>query len=404
MSLIATAVSFDFATLLVCLFIVNLFTVLFMLSYRSRYSEGSRLRAYISAKLLQLLIWPLLVLEAAAGLHGLRLPVLLLCMAGGTGEAFALLKLLGAYTGGIKRLYYGLAGISGAGILLLERLLPSAAPAGALAAAAGAAMIAYPVYLLCVKLKQTPLQKLIGVLYSLVVIALLGQAVCLLWAEPLTGTRVSALLQGMFYISLYLLMFLGTAGYMLLSREHTYAELERVATYDELTGILNRRAFVLRARPMMAAAAKEGWPFSFLLIDVDHFKHINDTFGHDTGDKVLWDFSRKIEGQLSSSDLFGRFGGEEFAVLLHRADEADSEEIAERLRRCVLGAVIDDTLLPYTVSIGVITIRSEKRITLNRLYRLTDIALYQAKQKGRNRVARTYEYSVLSDETVPSSL
>ncbi|AIQ48968.1 hypothetical protein R70723_25985 [Paenibacillus sp. FSL R7-0273] len=404
MSLITTAVSFDFNTMLVCLFIVNLFTVLFMLSYRSRYPEGSGLRIYITAKLIQLLIWALLLLEAAAELRGIRLPVMLLSLAGGAGEAFALLKLLGAYSGAVRRLYFWLAGLSGAGMLVLERLLPSAAPAGALAAAAGAAMIAYPVYLLCVKRKETPLQKLMGLLYSLVIIALLGQAVHLMLASGLNHLWVNSLLEGMFYISLYLLMFLGTAGYMLLTREHTYAELERVATYDELTGLLNRRAFVLRARPMIAAAAKGNQPFSFLLLDVDHFKHINDSFGHDTGDKVLWDFSRKIEEQLSSGDLFGRFGGEEFAVLLHRADEADSEELAERLRRCVLGAVIDDTLLPYTVSIGVITILSEKRISLNRLYRLTDAALYEAKQTGRNRVARTYEYSILADETVPSSL
>lgn len=103
-------------------------------------------------------------------------------------------------------------------------------------------------------------------------------------------------------------MFLWTAGFMLLSRERIYAELERVSTYDELTGILNRRAFVQRAGPLLDTAAKEATPFSFLLLDVDHFKSINDTYGHDTGDKVLRDFASKIEGQLANGDLFGRFG------------------------------------------------------------------------------------------------
>lgn len=103
-------------------------------------------------------------------------------------------------------------------------------------------------------------------------------------------------------------MFLGTAGFMLLSREQSYAELERVTTYDELTGVLNRRAFVLRAQPLIAAAAKEKMPFSFMLLDVDHFKQVNDTYGHDTGDRVLQDFARRIEHQLGSGDLFGRFG------------------------------------------------------------------------------------------------
>ncbi|CAM4488469.1 GGDEF domain-containing protein [Paenibacillus typhae] len=400
---IAAAVSLDFETMLVCLFIVNFFTVLFMLSHRSYYTKGSVLRPYIIAKVIQLLAWMLLLTEAAVELRGMQLPVMLISLAGGMMEALALLKLLGVYNAGIRRVYYRLAGISGAGVLLLAGLYPSAESAGALTAVAGAAMIIYPVYLLCMKLGETPLQKLTGLLYGLAIIALLGQAVHLLYAQPLAGSAASRWLQEFFYISLYLLMFLGTAGYMLLSREYTYAELERVATYDELTGILNRRAFVVRARPLIAEAARADEPFSFLLLDVDHFKQINDTFGHETGDKVLWDFSRKIEAQLSSSDLFGRFGGEEFAVLLHRADETASTGLAERLRRCVLGAVIDDTLLPYTVSIGVVTIRSDKRVPLDRLYKLTDLALYEAKQTGRNRVVRTYEHSSLLDEKVPSS-
>ncbi|MDF9844013.1 MULTISPECIES: GGDEF domain-containing protein [unclassified Paenibacillus] len=403
MNHITAAVSLDFETILVCLFIVNFFTVLFMLSHRSRYTKGSGLRPYIIAKLIQLLAWMLLLLDTAVDLRGVQLTVMLICLAGGMMEAFSLLKLLGVYNAGLRRSYYRLAGISGAGVLLLAGLYPSAVQAGALTAAAGAGMMAYPVYLLCMKLGETPLQKLIGLLYGLAIIALLGQAVHLLYAQSLAGTAASGWLQEIFYIGLYLLMFLGTAGYMLLSRERTYAELERVATYDELTGILNRRAFVVRARPLIAAAAREDVPFSFLLLDVDHFKQINDTFGHETGDKVLWDFSRKIEAQLSSNDLFGRFGGEEFAVLLHRADETASTGIAERLRRCVLGAVIDDTLLPYTVSIGVVTICPEKRVPLDRLYKLTDLALYEAKQTGRNRVVRTYEHSSLLDEKVPSS-
>lgn len=393
MNLIATAVSLDLKTLLVCLFIINLFTILFMLSYRSRYPKDSGLRPYVTAKLIQLLIWILLLLEFVFGLPGNSLLVMLLILAGATGEAFALLKLLGVYSGRIRKGYYGLAGVSGAGVLMLDLLFASAIPAITLTVASSVLMIVYPVYLLCIKLKETPLQKIIGLLYIIVIFSLLGQLAKLLCAQTIADTVLSDWLQCFFYIGIYLLMFLGTAGYMLLSRERTYAELERVATYDELTAILNRRAFVLRARTMIAAAVKEGIPFSFLLLDLDHFKHVNDTYGHDTGDKVLRDFSRKIEEQLGNGDLFGRFGGEEFAVLLHGADETESDEIAERLRRSVLGAVIEGLPLPYTVSIGVITVFSEERVTLNTLYRLTDTALYQAKQNGRNCIARSYEFN-----------
>jgi diguanylate cyclase (GGDEF)-like protein len=123
---------------------------------------------------------------------------------------------------------------------------------------------------------------------------------------------------------------------------------------------------------------------------VDHFKSVNDTYGHDTGDKVLRDFASKIEQQLRGGDLFGRFGGEEFAVLLHRADEKTSDEIAERLRTAVLGATINGAPLDYSVSIGIITVHSSERISLNALYKLSDMALYQAKKKGRNCVVRSY--------------
>lgn len=363
-----------------------------MLSYRARYPKDNSLRPYVTAKLIQLLIWVLLLLKFVFGLPCNSLLVMLLVLAAATGEAFALLQLLGVHNIPIRKLYYGLSGVSGAGVLMLNRLYASSLPAVILTTASITLMIVYPVYLLCIKLKETPLQKVTGLLYIIVILSLLGQLAKLLFAQRIADTALSDWLQGFFYIGIYLLMFLGTAGYMLLSRERTYAELERGATYDELTGILNRRAFVLRARPMIDAAVKEGLPLSFLLMDVDHFKQVNDTYGHDTGDKVLKDLSRKIEEQLANGDLFGRFGGEEFAVLLHRADEAASDEIAERLRRSVLGAVIEGVTLPYTVSIGVITLRSEERVNLNTLYKLTDTALYQAKQQGRNCIARSYEF------------
>lgn len=178
---------------------------------------------------------------------------------------------------------------------------------------------------------------------------------------------------------------------MLLYREESFTELERVATYDVLTGILNRRSFVQRVRPLIAASAMKKLPYSFLLLDVDHFKRINDIYGHNTGDHVLKDLAHKIKQQLGNGDLFGRFGGEEFTVLLHRADEQNSDMIAERMRTAVTGAIIHGVPLHYTISIGVITVDSGERYSLSTLYKLSDIALYQAKKKGRNCVVRSYD-------------
>ncbi|ULO08668.1 GGDEF domain-containing protein [Paenibacillus sp. 19GGS1-52] len=380
----------DLMTLQVCLLAGNLVTVVLVLAYRSRYAKESTSSLFVAAKCLQISVLILLLLKDFIDSRITATLSSLLGLAGGTTEALAILMLLGVYTTKVKRYYYLLAGFSAAVILFL--IIPVSDQVQlriAMASLLGSLFIIYPVYCLLTKGKDSPLQKVMGLLYCIVMMVLIIGAVVGFISVPL-NTHFSQLLNWFFYIGLYLLMFLGTAGFTLLSREQSYVELERVATYDELTGILNRRAFVLRARPLIAAAAKEGIAFSFLLLDVDHFKNVNDTYGHDTGDRVLKDFASKIEQQLANGDLFGRFGGEEFAVILHRADEQASDEIAERLRTAILGAVINGVPLHYTVSIGVITVVSTERFTLNNLYKLSDTALYQAKQKGRNCVVRSY--------------
>ncbi len=346
---------------------------------------------FVVAKLLQLVIVLLLILEPFLD-RRFTLPVnILLGLAAGTAEAVSLLKLLGAYSGRVKSYYFSLTGLSAFALILMYILFPDRPMNIPLASLSGVLFIVYPVYILSVKGKKTPLQEMMGLLYGIVILILLGQAVFTFSTPSAGNSFIPDFLQTLYYIGIYLLMFLGTSGFMLLSREQSYAELERVATYDELTGILNRRAFVQRARNRIAGSAKGNMPFSFLLLDIDHFKKVNDTYGHDTGDKVLGNFARKIQGQLGGSDLFGRFGGEEFAVLLHCADEEASGNTAEQLRRCVLDAVIDGVPMPYTVSIGIITVYPGERASLNTLYRLSDAALYQAKQQGRNRVVRSCE-------------
>lgn len=386
------AASLDFKTLLACLFFGNFFTVMLTLAYRSRYPKDGTSLLFLTAKILQLVIMILLLLREYREFKVVLPCIILLNLAGGTAEIFALLKMLEVHSERIKRIYYTLTGCAALALLLLYLLSPDVPRLIAAASLAGALLLIYPAYMLCWKVKKTPLQEIMGLLYGIVILSMLCNASRLVYPPP-EGSPIGEWMQVFFYIGIYLLMFLGTAGFMLLSREQSYAELERAATYDELTGILNRRAFVLRARPLIAAAAKEIAPFSFLLLDVDHFKQVNDTYGHDTGDKVLRDFARRIERQLGNGDLFGRFGGEEFAVLLHRADEEASGEVAERLRRSVLDATIDGITLSYTVSIGLITIVSGERVPLNTLYKLSDTALYQAKQRGRNCVVRSHGHA-----------
>lgn len=386
----------DLMTLLVCLFMWQLFTVLLMVVYRLRYVEEYTSSLFVTAKYLQLAVLLVLLLKDFTDFR-LLVPIsALLALAGGTLESLALLMLLKGFGHRIEKYYLILFGVSIALVVLLHVTVPNEQAVIAVTCLSGILILAYPAYILGVKARETSLQQTMGLLYGVVILALAGQMLEPIY--PLLGlnTQASQFLLVFFYLGIYLLMFLGTAGMLLLYREDAFTELERVATYDVLTGILNRRSFVQRARSLIATSAKKKMPYSFLLLDVDHFKSINDTYGHTTGDQVLKELAFIIEQQLGNGDLFGRFGGEEFAVLLHRADETSSDVIAEQMRAAVMGARISGVSQRFTISIGVVTVESGERLSLNSLYKLSDNALYQAKKKGRNCVVRSYENTKVS--------
>ncbi|MEW6558840.1 MAG: diguanylate cyclase [Pseudomonadota bacterium] len=160
--------------------------------------------------------------------------------------------------------------------------------------------------------------------------------------------------------------------------------LEHLATCDSLTGIHNRRSVLAILEQLL----QRGAPFSVLLLDLDHFKRVNDGYGHAAGDEVLSGFARIISREKRSRDFFGRLGGEEFLLILDGADEAEALQIAERLRLAVSAQALDlpgDASLALTVSIGLTQRRPDDRRTADVLVR-ADQALYRAKAAGRNRV------------------
>lgn len=166
------------------------------------------------------------------------------------------------------------------------------------------------------------------------------------------------------------------------------AELRRLASIDELTGVANRRWFTAMASRELERCRRFNHQLSLLMIDVDHFKRVNDTHGHAVGDEVLKAFTRVLEGNLRSVDLLGRLGGEEFAVVLPESDHNAASHTAERLRAAVEALEFpfeDGTLLKITTSVG-IAILSTVGETLDSLLARADSALYTAKREGRNRV------------------
>jgi diguanylate cyclase (GGDEF)-like protein/PAS domain S-box-containing protein len=166
------------------------------------------------------------------------------------------------------------------------------------------------------------------------------------------------------------------------------AEIERQARIDYLTGLANRRHFMELAEQELTRAMRYGSPLSIAMMDIDHFKRVNDTYGHKTGDVVLQKLSQLCQATLREVDIIGRIGGEEFAIILPETDGEKAAEVAERLRASIAKTEIPlETGLPlhFTVSIGIATLQGSD-VNVDMLLNLADKALYEAKHSGRNRV------------------
>lgn len=169
-------------------------------------------------------------------------------------------------------------------------------------------------------------------------------------------------------------------------------ELREVAERDPLTDTLNRRGFMDRAQQELARAERKDRPLAVIAGDLDHFKTINDRFGHAAGDLVIKTFADILKAGCREHDLVGRLGGEEFFVLLPEATEQQALDIAERIRRLYEGAIFDGELADHkvTASFGVAQLTPQDSGIDNLLTR-ADIALYEAKRQGRNK-------TILADE------
>jgi two-component system, cell cycle response regulator len=163
--------------------------------------------------------------------------------------------------------------------------------------------------------------------------------------------------------------------------------LEVLAATDPLTGLSNRRHFLIQAQVELARFLRTGAPVTLLALDLDHFKRVNDLHGHHVGDEVLKGFAAVIRRQLRPTDHIARWGGEEFMILLCGTAGAEARAIAERLRDAVeRGRLTDSELaVPVTVSVGLAELPADG-LTQERLFSVADQRLYRAKAEGRNRV------------------
>lgn len=170
--------------------------------------------------------------------------------------------------------------------------------------------------------------------------------------------------------------------------KHAKLKAEQEARADSLTGILNRRSFVQDATALLKLAARKQQACSLLIFDLDYFKKINDSYGHSVGDEVLCRFTETVAGTVRETDVFGRLGGEEFALLVNEPIES-ARTLANRLRDDVSNITLKSLSEPLRLTTSIGLIGTDGGTDINELMHRADLAMYQAKDQGRNRVTET---------------
>ncbi|WP_373185595.1 GGDEF domain-containing protein [Halopseudomonas sp.] len=189
------------------------------------------------------------------------------------------------------------------------------------------------------------------------------------------------------------------SGFILMTHYRTTMALHRLSERDSLTGTLNRRSLHARATDVLLKAGELQLPVTLIMMDADHFKRINDEFGHQTGDAVLCHMVSRIRQHLRTNDLLGRFGGEEFVLILPALDTQSASQVAERIRvgLCSQPWHCADTPVNLSISLGV-ACSDQHGYNFDTLLGAADGALYQAKALGRNRVELASDPGLDADE------
>ena len=209
----------------------------------------------------------------------------------------------------------------------------------------------------------------------------------LLSSQPATGLLAPTPINAIYMMFSAMQPLFTSVGFLLLYNETMQAELKLLARTDPLTGVNNRLALVETIGRLLDATGSDGRPLGVLMLDVDHFKAVNDRFGHGGGDRVLLSLVERIQHALGHDDVIGRVGGEEFVVLSPGNDLRRTLALGERIRTGVERAqlVFDGHALGMTVSVGVTEAAPGER-DVTALLQRADAALYAAKRAGRNRV------------------
>ncbi|MEJ2061622.1 MAG: GGDEF domain-containing protein, partial [Gammaproteobacteria bacterium] len=185
-----------------------------------------------------------------------------------------------------------------------------------------------------------------------------------------------------------------TVSMIVLTNERINQQLWNQASRDPLTGVMNRRAFYEASAPLLAELHREPINLSVCVLDIDHFKKLNDNHGHAVGDLILKEFVRTARTTLREGDLFARYGGEEFVILLHNSDLQQAQHALQRLREACVnqGIMAGEQQVSVTFSAGICHATGPAQVSLDTLLEAADRAMYQAKKAGRDRIIVSPEH------------
>lgn len=376
----------DVTTAFISIVAGQIFTIVLITAYRHGQKRDRAVNTFYLAKWLQAIGWGIAIFKGIMPLHITVSLANTAIFIGAALEAIALLRAINAYNSKTRRLYIALTGccilIFHAAILLGN----SEANRIAIASLNTGLLLIMPAIRMLEGKKSSMLMKFMGVMYMIIAIGAMLRAIMAWYSSESLSLYEPSLYQAISFLSLYILLFLGNIGFVLLSKEKADQELLHIASYDDLTGIWNRRTFMNAAEQTIANCYDRAKPVSMILMDVDHYKMINDTYGHDVGDVVLQEYSKRVQSVLRVGDLIGRYGGDEFAVLLPNTDVNDARAIAEAIRSSMKQTSIQMPM-GITISIGLAVSSAKEELLLPTLIKQCDIALYKAKQNGRNQVA-----------------
>jgi diguanylate cyclase (GGDEF)-like protein len=229
---------------------------------------------------------------------------------------------------------------------------------------------------------------LTGLSFALLAATMLARALAI-WLSPAAsfGLHISTPINQLSFFLICIIQLCVTFGFLLMLNYRLITDLKTISSRDALTGTLNRRSLEEVAARLKASCLRSGDKLAIMMIDIDHFKAINDSYGHPAGDAVLCRLVDVAHHSIRSDDYLARYGGEEFCMLLRSTSEDEAWRLAERLRKTYAELILNtgDESLSFSVSIGVAD-STRVGLEFNALVSAADRALYSAKRAGRNRV------------------